>query len=480
MTRIATITLRDEVNANIRGLSPIHRDDLFDKWTIKAHNCHFMPSVRTGKWDGKLHFVKVTGNTYINLLPEIVEWLDDRDYDIDVIDRREDSILTPELVDKNLFVHTEFGYQLRWYQVEAINACLTHGSGVVLAATASGKSAINAGIVSAYESLRSITIVPNTDLVIQTCNTFRKCGLDAGMYYSKKKEIEAQHLISTWQSLQNNKELLKEFSVIVVDELHGAKSSVLNDMLTTGYGAAIQYRFGLTGTMPKPKPDIRTLKCSIGEPIYTITAKQLQDEGFLSKLKINILQMQDSPTELLKRPKFKKGDTEAAEAAYGREKRFLTVNKPRIKNIADIITAKHSRNESNNTLVLVDSIDVGNAMAKILNVTFMYGKTKTEDRTLEYNSFESSESKLLIATFKIASTGIDITKVHNIIMIDSGKSFTKTIQSIGRGLRKNAEKNFVDIYDICSNPYYSNRHMNERIKYYEEAHYEYDVTSELV
>ncbi len=59
--------------------------------------------------------------------------------------------------------------------------------------------------------------------------------------------------------------------------------------------------------------------------------------------------------------------------------------------------------------------------------------------------------------------------------MEPGKSFTRVIQSIGRGIRKSDDKDFVQIYDIASNCKFSARHMAKRKKTYKEAQYPHSV-----
>ncbi|MGI0076378.1 MAG: hypothetical protein ACREAU_03115, partial [Nitrosopumilaceae archaeon] len=73
----------------------------------------------------------------------------------------------------------------------------------------------------------------------------------------------------------------------------------------------------------------------------------------------------------------------------------------------------------------------------------------------------------------VAGIGIDIARIFNLIYIDGGKSFIKTIQTIGRGLRKAKDKGFVKVVDICSDFKYSKRHLTERIGFYKQAKYPY-------
>ena len=59
-------------------------------------------------------------------------------------------------------------------------------------------------------------------------------------------------------------------------------------------------------------------------------------------------------------------------------------------------------------------------------------------------------------------------------MIDSGKSFIRVIQTIGRGLRKAEDKDEVNVYDVYSNLYFAERHMRERLGFYKDENHAID------
>jgi hypothetical protein len=48
---------------------------------------------------------------------------------------------------------------------------------------------------------RTIVIVPNKSLVVQTEEDYRNLGLDVGVYFGDRKELNRTHTICTWQSL---------------------------------------------------------------------------------------------------------------------------------------------------------------------------------------------------------------------------------------------------------------------------------------
>ena len=71
--------------------------------------------------------------------------------------------------------------------------------------------------------------------------------------------------------------------------------------------------------------------------------------------------------------------------------------------------------------------------------------------------------------------------MHNIIFASPTKSRIRNLQSIGRGLRTNDNKEECTLYDIAddltwkSKKNYTLLHMIERIKTYNEEHFNYKL-----
>ena len=65
--------------------------------------------------------------------------------------------------------------------------------------------------------------------------------------------------------------------------------------------------------------------------------------------------------------------------------------------------------------------------------------------------------------------------IFNLVLLEPGKSFVRVIQSIGRGVRKAADKDHVEIWDVASTAKYSKKHLTERKKFYAEANYPYTI-----
>jgi superfamily II DNA or RNA helicase len=125
---------------------------------------------------------------------------------------------------------------------------------------------------------------------------------------------------------------------------------------------------------------------------------------------------------------------------------------------------------------LVNRIDTGNKLLNnIPDAVFIKGDVKLAERKEEYDEIKTSDGKIIIATYGVAAVGINIPRIFNLVLIEPGKSFVRVIQSIGRGIRKAEDKDFVQIWDITSRCKFAKRHLTQRKKYYKEANYPFTI-----
>jgi superfamily II DNA or RNA helicase len=106
---------------------------------------------------------------------------------------------------------------------------------------------------------------------------------------------------------------------------------------------------------------------------------------------------------------------------------------------------------------------------------FVSGATNMVDRKEEYDEIATSTNKIIVATYGVAAVGINIPRIFNLVLIEPGKSFVRVIQSIGRGIRKAEDKDFVQIWDITSSCKFAKRHLTQRKTFYKEANYPFDI-----
>lgn len=490
-THKATVRILDEVNCVILGLQPSHYKALSDKFALRPPNHRFNPKFKLGVWDGYIRYFSQTGQTHVYLLPEIIPLLKSLDYTIEVDDLRSGTFIEPPLVTKDHFAHIidTFGQpvELRPYQVELVNALISNGGGIGIAGTGAGKTLSTAVLADAYvkQGLRVLVTVPDTGLVIQTRDEYRGWGLDVGEYSGDAKDIDHEIVISTWQALQNNPTIIKQFSMVIVDEAQGLRGQVLQKLLND-YGKHIVHRFGVTGTLPKAETDAMAVRIAVGDIQYTIPAHELIEQGWLATLHIDVYQLEE---DMRKQYAVFLQECEECEEPpvsyavfkrsyfpdYAAEKKYLQTEKNQIEWIAQFIEAKRDAKKGN-VFCLVDGIQFGKRLAGLIEgAVFVHGKDKSKARKEVYDLFENNDNLVVIATVNVASTGLNIQRIFNLVFINVGKSFVRVIQTIGRGLRKAPDKDHVDVSDICCDLKYSKKHLAERIKYYNEAKYPYKV-----
>ena len=474
------IVIQDEVNVKVENLPVEYRRKIANKLKFQVPYARYLPQYKLGRWDGTISFFGIGGTGYVNHLDIIVNTLVDAGVEIaDIVDKRQKHELTFDAIDENYWGDTTWpeGHQcagqpivLRDYQVEVVNNFIKSPQALQEVATGAGKTIITATLSHLCEKYgRTLVIVPNKSLVTQTEEDYVNCGLDVGVYFGDRKELGKTHTICTWQSLNildkktkdgeavlTLAEFLDGVSTIIIDEVHQAKADVLKKLLTQNLKNA-PIRWGLTGTIPKEQFEFQGIKAGLGEVINHISAHDLQQKGVLANCHVNIVQTDDVQEF----------------SNYQEELKYLVTSEHRIDWIAKLVDKSK---DSGNTLILVDRISAGKMLEERLEGSvFVSGETKGTDRKEHYDSIKDSTNKIIIATYGVAAVGINIPRIFNLVLIEPGKSFVRVIQSIGRGIRKAEDKDFVQIWDLTSRCKFAKRHLTQRKKYYKEANYPFTI-----
>ena len=474
------LIIEDEVNIKLEGLEVDVRRKLSNALKFEVPYARYMPQYKLGRWDGKVAFFGIGGTGYVNHLDTIVDVLTKQGVEIvDIEDRRHPVDLNFDTITEEFWGDTCWpkGHpaegepiRLRDYQVEVINNFLQNPQALQEVATGAGKTIITATLSKITEPYgRSLVVVPNKSLVTQTEEDYINCGLDVGVYFGDRKELGKTHTICTWQSLNildkkfkdgeavlSLAEFLEGVSTIIIDEVHQAKAEVLKNLLTRNLRNA-PIRWGLTGTIPKERFEFESIHASLGPVIGQVSAKELQDKGVLSQCHVNIVQLMDT----------------VAHSNYQEELKYLVTNESRINYIASLL---NKVKDSGNTLILVDRISAGEMLQELIpGSTFVKGDVKLKDRKEAYDEINEGTNHVVIATYGVAAVGINIPRIFNLVLIEPGKSFVRVIQSIGRGVRKAKDKDFVQIWDLTSTCKFAKRHLTQRKKFYKEAQYPFTI-----
>ena len=475
------LIIKDEVNIKFEGLAVETRRKIANKLKFDLPYARHMPSYKLGRWDGTKTYFGIGGTGYLAHLDVILPIVEDAGYEILIEDLRQHSQIEFEPITENYWAdqgktwpqgHPEAGTPivLRDYQFDVVNKFLENPQALQEVATGAGKTITTATLSHLCEPYgRTMVIVPNKSLVVQTEEDYRNLGLDVGVYFGDRKELGKTHTICTWQSLNvldkksyddatlSLAEFIEGVAAIIIDEVHQAKAEVLTKLLTQNFSNCA-IRWGLTGTVPKEAWEFQGILASIGPVINQVSAHDLQEKGVLANLQINILQTNDVQV-------FRN---------YQEEYSFLVTDDHRISWMGNKIK---EISQTGNTLVLVNRIDTGNKLIELIpDAVFVSGAVKLTDRKEEYDEIKTSSDKIIVATYGVAAVGINIPRIFNLVLIEPGKSFVRVIQSIGRGIRRAEDKDHVEIWDITSACKYAKRHLTERKKFYKEAKYPFAIT----
>ena len=116
-------------------------------------------------------------------------------------------------------------------------------------------------------------------------------------------------------------------------------------------------------------------------------------------------------------------------------------------------------------------------------VFFVHGGVDTQEREEVRSIVDTEKNAVIVASYGVFSTGINIRNLHNVVFASPSKSRIRNLQSIGRVLRKGNNKTKAMLYDISDDCSYGSKknytlnHLIERIKIYNEEKFNYDIVT---
>lgn len=466
------------------GLS--HR--IYNVFSAYAPGYRFNPRFKMHVWDGKVRCYNPMSQILpIGLLNNLLVWCDQHNiqYSLQGFKDGLTDTIDKEDLEKQMNSYITAGFQARDYQVNAVHAALTNRRGVLLSCTGSGKSLMIYTflryLLDNKDVHRAILIVPSVSLVEQMYSDFQDYGWDdledhvEMLYSGKKPTFKKEILISTWQSLEKeDQEFFEVYDACVVDECHQAKCSVVTRLLKLMHNA--EYKIGTSGTLPTEISEQLQINSVIGNVLFELKSCELIARGYLTKLNIAAI--------FLKYPEA--FIAENKERTYPEEVKMVEEYPNRNKVLNFIID--HT-SPMNNMLILVNHRNHLRDVETYLHenypdkkVSIITGDVKAKVREEIRTGIEDEDGTILLATYQTMSTGVNIPKLHAIMLFSNSKSRIKVLQSIGRGLRKHNSKNKVIIYDIVDDLSYKKRtgriaknycmqHFDERSNYYIEQEF---------
>ena len=440
---------------------------------------------RRGAWyvPTRKYVITPTGKYDVGLTLDIVKFIKKELVTEQIeFDNNIKSVINPKLVADEAILSVT----LRDYQLEIVDTCLKFGRGVVLLATAGGKTLTMANLLERlYKSAKNkptwkvLVIVPDLGLVNQTFSDFG--SYNVSYTFSKwtgnnNIDLTTNVIIANLGILQSDKSdisWIANIDILIIDEVHKCKEkNQINKLIKN---IATPHKFGFTGTLPDNSADLWNICGKIGPTIYHKCSYDLRVENYISGVLVKVVKLNyKSKPENINSADYNADDPGEQ---FRKEFDFIFEHPFRNNTIKNL-----TGNIKQNTLILVDYIRHGEILYNLLSanqnkqVYFIRGDVDVEERDKVKKLIENNTNVVCIAISKIFSTGISINNLHYIIFASGGKAKIKILQSIGRGLRLHKSKSQLTIIDLADQLKYGKRHSEKRIELYKQEKIDITIT----
>lgn len=457
--------------------------EIAGRFSFRVEGYQFMTRYKAGVWDGYIRPINTkNGLCPKGLIPKVLQYIKDNSYQYTLdksFNRFKEEI---EFDHKAL----NLPFEPHDYQLKAVDLFIRKKRQVILSSTGSGKSLIIYMMIHSIldaieEDKKIIIIVPTVSLVTQMFNDFKDYSVqngwdvDANVHMimgGKDKWSDKKIFVSTWQSIYNIKDedYFSQFEAIIGDEVHTFKATSLSSIMERSTNAF--YRVGVSGTLDGSQISETALIGHFGPITRVSSTADLMERDILTKLQIYLLTLK-YPVEVCETTKH---------LDYIGELDFLVRNDTRNNYIC-----KLAKQLNGNTLILIQYIEKhGKVLEQMLQqmipdkkIFFVYGGTEAEDREAVRKIAEKRNDVIILASYQVFSTGVNIKNLPNIILGSPTKSQIRLLQSIGRGLRKHHDKEVCRLFDIADDLRgnrkklnYTLKHCIERLKIYQTEGFE--------
>jgi len=454
-------------------ISGDHFDEIREHFSVKNDNAFFMRKFRGGFAPSRIYCITPTGLFEPGLYYDILRYINNVYPKIDIkVDDKIVDVVKPSI--KNAVTYNKLAHELRDYQLDIVQQAIFFGRGIIKLGTGGGKTLTIASILSSfYQSnnfkMGCLLIVPDLTLVDQTYTEFLNYNVPFTVTrWTGKQEpvLDCNVIIANMGVLQSRyteHSWIKDVDIVVIDECHKLRKG--NKICKIISSIKTFNKFGLTGTLPDTKIDEWNIVGKIGNVFYEKNSYELRTESYLTNAEIKVINV-----NYKEKVQYNSGTNK-----YKSELEFIYNNNFR-NNIIKQVCDKFK----NNILIMVNHIAHGEIILQHLEnalpdreVYFIRGEVEVDERTRVIKEMESNNNVVCIAISAIFSTGVNIKNLHMIVFASGGKSFIRIIQSIGRGLRLNHNKDKLAIIDVTDNLKYSSAHGLRRQEIYTQEKIQY-------
>lgn len=459
--------------------------ELSEYFTFTVPNAKFMPAFKNKMWDGKIRLYNpVTQLLYAGLRYYVEQFAKERGYAVEYDDSDHFTQDEFSVEDATSYITKRLNlpFAPHDYQLATFVHAIRHKRSMLVSPTGSGKS-LMIYLTSSFlteGSKSALIVVPTTSLVHQMASDFVSYGGKEDditkIFAGQGKNEGRRFVVTTWQSIYKQpKSWFRQFSVVIGDEAHLFQAKSL-----TGIMAKLdqcRYKYGFTGTLDGTLTHKLILEGLFGPVKKVITTNELISQKHLSPFRIKAIVLRH-PAETRSAMNGK-----SRRATYQAEMDYLLGHAPRSRFIT-----KLTKTLTGNSLVLFKTREHGEALFDMIRhlcpnrkVYYVDGNVDGIVREDYRHAVENETDSIIVASLGTFSTGINIKNLHNIVFASPSKSRVKTLQSIGRALRKSQLKDEAVLYDIAddlswkSTKNHTLLHFAERMKMYNEEKFEYKL-----
>ena len=455
--------------------------EIRDHFTFFVPGYKFNPKYRAKQWEGKIRLFDMrTNRIYRGLVPALIQFCEKMKYEYEYENEKYDEELSLKEAEEFISSLEIPSIEARDYQIEYFIHCVRSRRALLLSPTASGKSLVIYLLSQYYSDKKVLVIVPNISLVTQLYKDFEDYGFNSEdnvhkIFGGEDKNSKKRIYISTWQSIYKMEdEYFDQFEVVIGDEAHLYTAKEISSIMTKTVNAKI--RIGLTGTLDGMKCNKLVLEGLFGQVRKIITTKELMDRKMVAEIEIKCILLGYSDTIRQAAKKF----------SYEDEIKFIILNQARNRFISNLAISLKG-----NTLVLYKYVDKHGQILKDLidenindstrRVFFVSGDTKSDERESIRTIVEKEKNAIIVASYGVYSTGVNIKNLHNVIFASPTKSRIRNLQSIGRGLRMSEDKTSMTLFDIADDlctkktKNYTYEHFRSRLEIYSSEKFKFKI-----
>lgn len=354
------------------------------------------------------------------------------------------------------------------FQIKSFKESILNVKQINRLATSSGKSLIISLIAEFFRqhNMKGLLLVPNINLLSQFHNDLKDYNLN-NLYESvhiigggsTDRHFKCPLTISTWQSLLEYKDLVKELDYIICDEVQRFASQETSDIITKSIHS--KYKLGFTGTIPEDPTMKMQLFGLFGLPKTYITPRELIDRKLGTPLYINsiIFQYNSQDLKILRN-----------ESNYSKKLKFIKEHEERNKFIVTLLDklsgnslALFSHTEHGKTLfielmklkypdVKVENKNITGKKSfdfqKQYGIYFINGEDDKITREKTRLILEEHENAIILANYVVAGVGSNFKRLHNLVLMSPLKSYTAITQALGRMMRLHPSKDKAQVFDL--------------------------------